>query len=64
MGKITFTKKQNDFIRLFKHNRLPRLTVLQGSVRSGKTWISLIGWALWVASRPRDYLYMMSAKSL
>lgn len=64
MGKVTFTKKQNDLMRLFKQQRLPRLTVLQGSVRSGKTWISLILWALWVASRPREYLYMMSAKSL
>lgn len=64
MGKITFTKKQNDLMRLFRQQRLPRLTVLQGSVRSGKTWISLILWALWVASRPKDYLYMMSAKSL
>ena len=64
MGKVTFTKKQNDLMRLFKRNKLPRLTVLQGSVRSGKTWISLILWALWVASRPRDYLYMMTAKSL
>ena len=64
MGKVAFTKKQNDLMRLFKQSRLPRLTVLQGSVRSGKTWISLILWALWVASRPREYLYMMSAKSL
>ena len=64
MGKVTFTKKQNDLMRLFKQNKLPRLTVLQGSVRSGKTWISLILWALWVATRPRDYLYMMTAKSL
>lgn len=64
MGKVAFTKKQNDLMRLFKKNRLPRLIVLQGSVRSGKTWISLILWALWVASRPREYLYMMSAKSL
>ena len=62
MGKVTFTKKQNDLMRLFKRNKLPRLTVLQGSVRSGKTWISLILWALWVATRPRDYLYMMTAK--
>ena len=64
MGKIAFTKKQNELMRLFKQSRLPRLTVLQGSVRSGKTWISLILWAFWVASRPKEYLYMMCAKSL
>ena len=37
MGKVTFAKKQNDLMRLFKRNKLPRLTVLQGSVRYGKT---------------------------
>lgn len=52
MGKVTFTKKQNDLMRLFKRNKLPRLTVLQGSVRSGKTWISLILWRCgWLPAR-------------
>ena len=64
MGKIAFTDKQNEFIRALKHDKLKHLNVLEGSVRSGKTWISLIAWALWVATRPKDYLYMMCAKSL
>ncbi len=64
MDKINFTEKQNELMRLFKQNKLKRLNVLEGSVRSGKTWISLIAWALWVAQRPKDYLYMMCAKSL
>lgn len=64
MGNIAFTDKQNEFIRTLKQNKLKRLNVLEGSVRSGKTWISLIAWALWVACRPKDYLYMMCAKSL
>ena len=64
MDKIAFTAKQNELIRAFKQDRLKRLNILEGSVRSGKTWISLILWALWVASRPKDYLYMMCAKSL
>ena len=64
MDKIEFTAKQNELIRAFKQNRLKRLNILEGSVRSGKTWISLILWATWVASRPKDYLYMMCAKSL
>lgn len=59
MDKIAFTAKQNELIRAFKQNRLKRLNILEGSVRSGKTWISLILWAVWVASRPKDYLYMM-----
>ena len=64
MDKIAFTAKQNELIRAFKQDRLKRLNILEGSVRSGKTWISLILWAVWVASRPKDYLYMMCAKSL
>ncbi len=64
MRELGFTAKQNELMRLFKQDRLKRLNILQGSVRSGKTWISLILWAIWVASRPKDYLYMMCAKSL
>lgn len=64
MDKIAFTAKQNELIRMFKQDKLKRLNILEGSVRSGKTWISLILWAFWVANRPPDYLYMMCAKSL
>ncbi len=64
MGKVTFTEKQNQLVRIVKSGKLKRLNILQGSVRSGKTWISLIIWAFWVASRPKEYLYMMCAKSL
>lgn len=64
MPEIQFTEKQNELVRLTKSGRLKRLNILEGSVRSGKTWISLILWAFWVASRPKDYLYMMCAKSL
>lgn len=64
MDKIAFTDKQNEFIRTLKQDKLKRLNILEGSVRSGKTWISLIAWAVWVAMRPKDYLYMMCAKSL
>lgn len=64
MDKLQFTSKQKILMRMFRENKLKRINILQGSVRSGKTWISLILWALWVASRPKDYPYMMCAKSL
>lgn len=64
MGKIAFTAKQNELVRALKQDKLKRLNILEGSVRSGKTWISLILWAVWVATRPKDYPYMMCAKSL
>ena len=61
---LEFTEKQKQLMRSFKGNELKRLNILEGSVRSGKTWISLILWAVWVASRPKEHLYMMCAKSL
>lgn len=49
---------------LLKHNKLHRLNLLEGSVRSGKTWISLLLWAVWISTRPVDYAYLMCAKTL
>ena len=49
---------------LWQTNRLKRLNILEGSVSSGKTWISLVLWAFWVKTMPLDGLYMMCAKSL
>ncbi len=63
-SKIVFTAKQKELVRLFKSGGFKRLNIIEGSVRSGKTWISLVIWALWVASSPHDYTYMMCAKSL
>ena len=62
--KIQFTTKQSELLSLYKHNKLHRLNLLEGSVRSGKTWISLVLWALWIAGMPKDYAYLMSAKTL
>lgn len=64
MSDLHFTEKQKQLLRIFRNGELKRLNILQGSVRSGKTWISLILWALWVATRPKEHLYMMCAKSL
>ena len=49
---------------LWQTNRLKRINLLEGSVSSGKTWISLVLWAFWVKTMPDDCLYMMCAKSL
>lgn len=59
-----FTPKQTELMRLFKQNRLRRINILHGSVRSGKTWISLVLWAFWVAVMPADKSYIMVAKTL
>ena len=51
-------------MELWQTSRLKRINLLEGSVSSGKTWISLVLWAFWVKTMPDDGLYMMCAKSL
>ncbi len=62
--KVSFSKKQEEIISLLKHKKLKRINLLEGSVRSGKTWISLVLWAMWVATMPKDGVYLMAAKTL
>jgi len=61
---IQYTPKQKELMRLWQKDGLKRLNLLEGSVSSGKTWISLVLWAFWVASMPQEKLYLMCAKSL
>ena len=49
---------------MFKHGQLHRLNLLEGSVRSGKTWISLILWQAWIAEQPKNRFYLMTGKTL
>ena len=61
-----YTAKQLNLMRMWQHNQLKRINLLEGSVSSGKTWISLVLWAFWVKTMPNDpdSLYLMSARSL
>lgn len=61
---VKYTPKQRELMRMWQHDELKRLNLLEGSVSSGKTWISLILWAFWVKTMPQDALYMMCAKSM
>lgn len=61
---MIYTGKQRELMRLWQRNELKRVNLLEGSVSSGKTWISLVLWAFWVAGMPQDKLYLMCAKSL
>lgn len=51
-------------MQMWQNNQLKRVNILEGSVSSGKTWISLVLWAFWVKTMPEDSLYLMCAKSL
>ena len=59
-----YSKKQKQLLSLWQQDKLRRLNILEGSVRSGKTWISLVLWAFWVACAPKDASYLMAAKTL
>ncbi len=62
--QVAFSPKQEQVISLLKHGGLKRINLLEGSVRSGKTWISLVLWAMWVATQPKDASFLMAAKTL
>lgn len=61
---IKFNPKQAELIRKLKRGELARINILEGAVRSGKTWISLIVFSLWVATMPKDATFLMVAKTL
>lgn len=61
---MIYTKKQRQLLELWKQNKLCRINLLEGSVSSGKTWVSLVLWGFWVATMPADKLYLMCGKSL
>ena len=62
MSNFAFTEKQKAMIADWKRGNLKRINVLEGSVRSGKTYSSLILWALWLATRPESGKYLMVGK--
>lgn len=55
-----FSKKQEDFLL----DDLRRINLLYGSVRSGKTWISLLKWAIWVGRQESDKQFLMVGKTI
>lgn len=61
---MIFSPKQKQAMALLKNGGLRRLNIFEGSVRSGKTYVSMIMWAFWVAGSPKDRAYMMCGKTL
>ena len=60
MDKVGMSQKQADFMA----TRLKRLNILQGSVRSGKTFISLPKFAMEVFNSPPHYEFIMTGKTI
>lgn len=61
---VEFSKKQTELMRQLKTDSLKRINLLEGAVRSGKTWISLILFSLWVALQAEDATFLMVGKTL
>lgn len=59
-----FSPKQRYALSLLKTDGLKRLNIFEGSVRSGKTYISMIMWGFWLANSPVEKAYLMAGKTL
>lgn len=57
---VQITEKQREFLL----TPARRINLLEGSVRSGKTWISMVAWAMFIASMPPDSEFLMAGKTL
>lgn len=60
MSNQMLSEKQKAFIK----GDLHRINLLYGSVRSGKTWISLLKWAIWVGQQPINQEFLMVGKTI
>ena len=54
------SKKQLQFLK----GDLSRINLLYGSVRSGKTYISLLKWAIWIGQQAQDKQFLMVGKTI
>ncbi len=62
--KGLYSPRQQELLDRLKGGGLRRLNILEGSVRSGKTYVSLALWVLWVARSPRRGQYLMTGRTL
>ena len=60
MTKQMLSRKQKAFLE----GGLKRINLLYGSVRSGKTWISLLKWAWWISQQPITQEFLMVGKTI
>lgn len=56
--------KQSDFLGSVIDEELARINILQGSVRSGKTYVSLIAWLILVCMYPKSSQFLMVGKTI
>lgn len=59
-----FTAKQWSTVQRLRNDGFKRLNILDGSVRAGKTYISLVIWALWITKRDYSDKFIMVGRTL
>jgi PBSX family phage terminase large subunit len=63
-SELDLTRKQKQCVAWLLAGRFKRINILEGSVRSGKTYVSLILWWLTVAMGARDAQFLMTGHTL
>ena len=59
-----FTSKQKTFIKDIINNKINRINILEGSVRSGKTYVSLVAWLILLCKYEQDKNFLMVGKTI
>lgn len=59
-----FTSKQKTFIKDIINNKINRINILEGSVRSGKTYVSLVAWLILLCKHEQDKNFLMVGKTI
>jgi PBSX family phage terminase large subunit len=63
-NKFELTKKQKECVAWLLSGRFRRINILEGSVRSGKTYVSMVLWWLMVTSSAADAQFLMTGNTL
>lgn len=59
-----FTRKQKKFINDIINKNTKRINILEGSVRSGKTYVSLIAWVILLCQYEKSSNFLMVGKTI
>jgi len=62
--KKSLSEKQQECLQFLKDDKLQRINILEGSVRSGKTYVSLLLWGFWVVTKEPGCTFLMAGKTL
>ena len=64
MEEFSFSPKQLEFLEDVRNRRLKFQNILEGSVRSGKTYVSLFAWLQLVGISPKGMDFLMVGKTV